>query len=210
MKIILASKEKFLLDRGYDLLGIPRDKLKIGFINTAFQAVRDEEYIRYMTEYFALMSSSGAGFEQIDIKGKSEAEILDFFSDKNVVQVSGGNPFYLLKAVRETGFASVLSRLLDQGLSYIGCSSGSYIMCPTIEVGGWKSDRDRHGLVDFTALAYVPFLIKCHFTDDRKEEMIARAKSLEYPLKVLRDDQCFYLENGKLSFVGNSEEVILK
>lgn len=209
MKIVLASKEKFLLDRGYDLFGIPRDQLKIGIINTAFQTVEDQDYIEYIEEYYALMSSSGLDFKQFDIKGKTEKEIFDFFADRNVLQVSGGNVFYLLKTVRETGFDSILRKLLENGLGYIGCSSGSYLMCPTIEVAGWKIDRNRYGILDFTALGYVPFLIKCHFNDNKREELSQRAKTLEYPLKVLKDDQCFYIEDGKLTFVGDGAEVIL-
>jgi dipeptidase E len=208
MKIILASKEKFLLDKAYDLLGIPRDKLKIGFINTALKVVENNVYIEYMEEYYALMSSSGIDFKQFDIEGKTEKEIFDFFADRNVVQVSGGNLFYLLKAVKETRFDLILKKFLENNLCYVGCSAGAYIMCPTIEVGGWKLDRNRHGLVDLTALSCVPFLIKCHFNDNQKEEIVERAKTLKYSLRVLKDDQCFYVENGEVLFTGNSEEVL--
>lgn len=82
-------------------------------------------------------------------------------------------------------------------------------MCPTVETGAWKLGRNRFGVEDFTALNYVPFLIKCHFTDNKKDEIIEKAKTLEFPLKVLKDDQCFYIEDGKMTFVGNSEEVVL-
>jgi len=125
------------------------------------------------------------------------------------MQVSGGNAFYLLKAVRETSFGLIIKRLLDQGINYIGCSSGSYLMCPTVEIASWKLSRNRYGLADFTALGYVPFLIKCHFQDEVRAEIVERAKTLKYPLKVLKDDQCFCLEDGKISFVGNSAEVVL-
>jgi len=209
MKIILASKGKFLLGKGYDLLGINRKNLKIGFINTALQVVKDQEYIKYMEEYYESMRSSGIDFRQFDIEGKNEKEILAFFADRNVIQISGGNPFYLLKVIRETKFEPILKSLLIAGISYVGCSSGSYIMCPTIEVGGWKLSRNRYGLTDFTALGYVPFLIKCHFTDDQKEEILQKVKTLKYPLRVLKDDQCFLLEDDKISFFGNSEEVFL-
>lgn len=210
MKLILASKEKFLLEKGYDLLNIPRENLRIGFINTAFKVVQDRDYIKYIDEYFKLMEDSGIDFKQLDIEGKTKKEIFDFFEDRNVIQVCGGNPFYLLKSVRETGFDLILKKLLEKGLNYIGCSSGTYLMCPTIEVGGWKLERNRFGLTNFTALNYVPFLIKCHYTDDTKEEMIKRAKSLKYPLKVLKDDQLLYIKDDKIKFVGNSEEIILE
>jgi len=75
MKIVLASKENFLLDRGYDLLGISRDKLKIGIINTAFKAVADLAYIDYIKNYYELMRVSGIDFKQFDIQEKTEGEM---------------------------------------------------------------------------------------------------------------------------------------
>lgn len=209
MKIILASKEKFLLEKVYGLLDIPKERIRIGAINSALNMVVDEVYLQYMKEYREDMQSSGISFEEIDIEGKSKSEIISFFKDKNVIQVFGGNPFYLLKICRETGFQEILKDLLDKDLIYIGCSSGSYIMCPTVEVGGWKTERNRYGLVDFTSFGYVPYLIKCHYTDDQEQKVIDKLKDLKYPLRVLRDDQAILIEDGKESFIGDSKEIIL-
>ena len=210
MKLILASKEKYLLEKGYDLLGISRENLKIGFINTGLKASNDEVYLKYMDEYFELMNKSGIIFSQFDLEGKSEKEIMDFFDDKNVIQVSGGSPFYLLKIVRETNFGLIFDKLLKNSKIYIGCSAGASLLSPTMEVGAWKLNRDKYGLTDFTALNYVPFLIKCHYTDDKKDEVLEKMKSLKYPLKVLKDDQLLFIENGNIKFIGNSEEVVLE
>ena len=81
MKLILASKEKYLLEKGYDLLGVSRENLKIGFINTALSIVKDEEYLKYMDEYFELMKNSGIDFKQFNLDGKNEKEIYDFILD---------------------------------------------------------------------------------------------------------------------------------
>lgn len=209
MKLILASKEKFLLDRGYDLLGIPRKDLKIGMITTAVK-MSDEQFIKYMKEYIDLMKLSGIDFKEFDIDGKTEKEIREFFEDRNVVQVSGGSPFFLLKKVRESGFDVVLKDLIKAGYSYVGCSSGSSLMTPTMEVGGWKVGRNRFGVEDLTTFGYVPFLIKSHYTDDKKEEVMEKMKTLKYPLKVLKDDQCFLVEDDKVTFIGNEEETVLE
>lgn len=205
MKLLLASKEKFLIKKGYSSLNIPKDKLRIGYINTALKVVEDTEYLAYMKEYEEEMVKNNIYFERFDIKDKTEKEIREFFADKNVIQVSGGNPFYLLKTVYESGFDKILKDLLNDGLCYIGCSSGSYIMCPTIEVGGWKTSRNKHGVTDFTALGYIPFLIKCHYTDDSKEKIIEKIKTLKYPLKLLTDNQGILVDNGKYSFVGEGD-----
>jgi peptidase E len=209
MKLLLASKEKFLIEKGYSLLGIPKADLRIGYIDTAFKVVEDVEYIAYMNEYEDDMHKAGIRFEPFDLKDKSEEAIRTFFADKNVIQVSGGNPFYLLKNARESGFDTVLKELLDNGLAYVGCSSGSYLMCPTVEVGGWKTSRNKHGVTDFTALGYVPFLLKCHYTEDQREVITVNMRSLKYPLRVLRDDQCFLINETNCTFVGEEAETIL-
>lgn len=209
MKLILASKEKFLLERGYDLLGISRKDLKIGMINTALK-VSDENFQKYMEEYMESMKSSSIDFKEFDIDGKTEKEIREFFSDRNVIQVNGGNPFFLLKKVRESGFDIVLKELIDKGYIYIGCSSGTHLMTPSIELGAWKEGRNRFGVEDLTAFNYVPFLVKSHYTDDKKEEVEEKVKTLKYPLRVLKDDQCFLVEDNKITFIGNSKEVIFK
>lgn len=207
MKILLASKEKFLIRKGYESLGIPKNQLKIGAINTVLKNVTDEVYLQYMKEYREDMKLSGISFTEFDIEQKSKDEIFDFFKDKNVIQVFGGNPFYLLKVFRETGFQEILKDLLRKGLCYIGCSSGSYVMCPTIEIGSWKVTRNRYGLTDFTSFGQVPYLIKCHYTDDQKDLIKEKMKTLKYPLRVLRDDQAILIEDDKETFLGDDVEV---
>ncbi|MEI7765788.1 MAG: hypothetical protein WCI93_04385, partial [bacterium] len=47
MKLILASDYTFLLKYGYNLTGIPKDQMKIGYVNTAIQVEddKDKEFI---------------------------------------------------------------------------------------------------------------------------------------------------------------------
>ncbi len=89
MKLLLASKEKFLIKEGYSHLDIPKDQLRIGAINTALNPVTDQDYLQYMKEYREEVKSSGIFFEELDIEGKSRDEIIEFFKDKNVIQIFG-------------------------------------------------------------------------------------------------------------------------
>jgi dipeptidase E len=210
MKILLASKEKFLIEKGYSLLGIPNEQLRIGYIITAQTVTDDLNFLNYLKECDKEMVSRGINFETFDLKGKSEKEILDFFSDKNVVHVGGGSPLYLLKIVRETGFDLILKKLLDRGLCYVGCSAGSYLMCPTMEVSMWKEGRSTYGLTDFTALNYVPFCLLCHYTEEKRDEIKEKMKTLKYPLRLLKDDQAILFEDGKYTFIGAEAETVIE
>lgn len=205
MKIILASDLKFLLKYGYELTEIPKEEMRIGYVTTASKGARSGEFV---SQVKSAMQENGYYFEEIDIKGKSQEEIISFFRDKNVIHVEGGNTFYLLKAIRETGFSEILKELLDSGKIYIGTSAGAYIMCPTIDVSDWNDETvDRYGVSDFTALGYVPFVLKVHYTDDKELYVKERMKLLKHPLRILRDGEGILVEDGEFDFIGDGPEV---
>lgn len=209
MKLILGSDLTFLLKYGYAKTGILKDQIRIGYITTASQGARD---FSQKVKDVIIPSIKNAGYylEDIDILGKGKDEICEFFKNKNVIHVEGGNTFYLLKAIREVGFADILRDLLNEGKIYIGTSAGAYVVCPSIEVSDWNDETvDRFGVSDFTALGYVPFVLKAHFKDETKDFVKEKIKSLKYPLRVLRDGEGLLVENGKVSFYGDREEVIL-
>lgn len=207
MKLILASDLSFLLKYGYDLTGIPKDQIKIGHITTAYKVSRAN--IDFFKKVSDTIKENGYDVKDFDIEGKTKEEIKDFFKDKNVVHVEGGNTFYLLKAIRETGFADILKELLDEGRVYIGTSAGSYIMCPTIEVSDWNPDgKDRFGVTDFTALNYVPFVLKVHYKDEQEEIVREGIETLKYPIHILKDGQGMFCEDGVYKFIGDETEII--
>jgi dipeptidase E len=203
MKLILASDLSFLLKDGYNLTGIPKDQMKIGYIITASKTARDPSWFNKTRQ---TIKESGYDIEDFDIEGKTKDEIKYFFKDKNIIHIEGGNTFYLLKAIRETGFADILKELLSEGKVYIGTSAGAYIMCPTIEVANWNdTGRDRFGLEDFTALNYVPFVLKVHYTDEQEEKVRKGIETLKHPIHILKDGQGILVEDGKYTFVGGTE-----
>ena len=203
MKIILASDLSFLLKYGYGLTGISKSEMKIGYVTTASKVTRDSTFFEKVEN---TISENGYSFEKFDIEDKSKDEMLNFFKNKNVIHVEGGNTFYLLKAIRESGFAEVLKELLNEGKIYIGTSAGAYIMCPTIEVANWnETGRDRFGLTDFSALNYVPFVLKVHYKDEAENLIKEKMKTLKYPLRILRDGQGILVEGAKYTFIGGNE-----
>lgn len=208
MKLILGSDLSFLLKYGYSLTGIPKDEMNIGYITTATKAVRTHQ--QFFADIKTKLKSEGYKFEEIDIESKSKENLLEFFKDKNIIQIEGGNTFYLIKAIRETGFAEILNDLLKQGKIYIGTSAGSYIMCPSITMAQLNStNMPWSDVADLTALNYVPFVLKAHYKDESKDIVKAKQETLSYPLRILRDGEGILVEDSKYTFIGDNKETII-
>ena len=97
-----------------------------------------------------------------------------------MIYVCGGNTFYLLYKIQESGFDKIIKQFVESGKLYFGVSAGSYVVCPTIEMAYWKHpDRNDVGLEDLTGLSIVPFLITVHFepkyTQDIKKSIDSAA-----------------------------------
>ncbi|MEA1929851.1 MAG: Type 1 glutamine amidotransferase-like domain-containing protein [Patescibacteria group bacterium] len=205
-KLLLASNGGFLFAKGYGLLGIPLDQMKVAYITTASKGATSLEYL---DQHKQAMEDAGINYEEIDIEGKSAEDLEKLLATKNVMHVEGGNAFYLLKALKENGADNLLIKLIDQGMIYVGTSAGTYIACPTIDPATWKSqDKDRYGLTDFTALNLVPFLITAHYIDANKDLIKNEIQKSTYPVRILKDGQGILVEDSKYTFVGSGEEVI--
>ena len=148
----------------------------------------------------------------LDIEEKTEDIWRELLKDKDVVLMAGGNTFYLLKAVRESGFEKVIKELIEKGMVYAGSSAGSYVACPTIETATWKKpgeEKERFGVTDLTAMNLVPFLFKAHYDPEEKEMLKEKISEAKYETKILKDGQAILVEGDNYKLVSEWEEIKL-
>ncbi|MBI3335805.1 MAG: Type 1 glutamine amidotransferase-like domain-containing protein [Candidatus Portnoybacteria bacterium] len=209
MRILLLTSAGMKVEEEIlKILPKPAHRIKIARIITAAKPERDTSYMEVSKRKMI-----GAGFqvEDIDIEGKHETELRALLRDKDVIYVAGGDTFYLLKCVKESGFDVVIKELVDRGAIYIGVSAGSYIACPTIEMAVWKhQDRNMVGLKDLTALNLVPFLLTVHYKSEHRELLREAIKISKYPVKILNDSQALLVKGNKVKLVGKGKEVKYK
>ncbi|MDO8509988.1 MAG: Type 1 glutamine amidotransferase-like domain-containing protein [bacterium] len=206
--LILTSSGKFITENDIDKF-LPKQIIdcKIAYIITASKKVDDTSYI---DKHRQKMNELNFHYTEIDIAGKNEDELRKVLDGYDIIMVEGGNTFYLLKSVRESGFENVIKDLITKGVVYIGSSAGSYIACPSIIMATWSNHNfDRCGMADFTAMHLVPFLIKAHYTLDMQKKLAEKTKNLSFPLKILKDSQAIIFHNGKAELIGDDAEVIL-
>lgn len=194
--------------RDYFLPILPKKKPednKVAFITTA--AYGESKNPTWMEKDRQSLYDCGIKhIEDLDLKDKTLKELEQILSDKNIIFVNGGNTFYLLKWVRESGFDRVLPHFLRRGGLYVGVSAGSYIACPTIEQATWKhQDRNRVGITDFTALGLVPFLITAHFEEKYLAVVDSVAKRTKYPIVALSDKQAVLVQGKRVKVIGDGK-----
>lgn len=209
MKIlILASSGQFITAHNVDHF-LPKKitDCKIAYIITASKKVDDMGYIE---RHRQKMDELNFSYTEIDIAGKNEDELKKALDGYDIVMVEGGNTFYLLKAVRESGFANVIKEMIEKGVVYVGSSAGSYITCPSIIMATWSNRGfDRCEITDYAAMNLVPFLIKAHYTPDNFEMLKEKVNGLQYPMRVLNDDQAILVRDGEVQLLGGGDEIIL-
>lgn len=196
-KILLTSSGTYITDGQYEIFNKPRNRVKWAYITTAGKSVPDESYMEIRRKRMLELKWN---FQEMDIAGKTEDELNRLFQNKDAIYLEGGNTFYLLKAIRESGFESILRRLLNSGAVFVGASAGAYVACPTIEVATWKNTNkfNRHGVTDFTAMNLVPFLIVAHYTSGHDALIKSKIEKTEYPVKLLTDQQAILVKGDRI------------
>lgn len=189
------------------ILPKPPRKMKLAHIVTAANV---EGYKGYVDDDRRLMEQVGFQIADLDLVRKNRIELRALLEEKDIIYVQGGNTFYLLHHVRESGFDEVVKRLIDRGIIYIGVSAGSIIAGQTIETSVWRGvDRNVVGLTDLTGLGLVPFNIFVHYSPQCKELILREQPKSKWPLRILTDDQALLIRDGNRELVGKTPAIII-
>lgn len=210
-KLLLTSQgiPKKLKDVFLSLLSKPPRETKVSFVTTA--AYGEEDNPIWLEVYRKQLRSYGIkDIKDLDLRYKSKKELKKILGNIDIVFVNGGNTFYLLKYVRESGFDDEIKDFINRGGLYVGVSAGSYIACPTIEQSFWKQrfpDRKTYGVKDLAGLNFVPFWIIAHFEEKWRPDIEKAAKTTKYPVIALTNTQGVLVENEKWKIVEKGEKV---
>jgi len=208
--LLTSGGMPYMRDEITQLLQKPAYDITVGFITTASKT---EEDTSYMQKDLDIMREMGFNVEQIDIEGKTEAQVLTLLELKDIIYVEGGNTFYLLNAMRRCGFEKVLRKLLKHGKVYIGVSAGSIVAGKTIKTADrlGTGSRDRFGVKNLKGLNLVPFDIFVHFTPEYAEIIKKKLpwKWQRKKLRILTDEQAILVQGKEISLIGEGEQIIV-
>lgn len=207
-KLLLTSQglPKELEDVFISVLSKSPQKSNVSFVTTA--AYGDKENPKWMDFYKKQLNRYGIrNIEELDFRHKTQRDLKDELSDKDIIFMNGGNAFYLLHWVRKSGFDKLLPKLLEKDKLYIGVSAGSYIVCPTIESAIWKhADKNKINLKDLAGLNLVTFLITAHFEEKYRSVVERASNTTKYPIVALYDTQAVLVEDNSYKVVGKGKK----
>lgn len=206
--LLLTSAGMQVKDEIVNILPKPPSQIKLAHIVTATNVVKDAPW-RDRDE--TKLIEAGFQVKNIDIVGKTGQELRILLRDSDVIYVQGGDPYYLLKHVKASGFDTVVKEFIQKGKMYIGVSAGTYIACPSMEMALWrKPNRPRYGLTrDESCMNLIPFLVCVHYEPKFKNVVKQGMQQTTYPVKILTDDQALLVLNDHIRLVGKGTEVVV-
>lgn len=179
----------------------------LAYITTASKVVKDPLYAVSDKEKL-----QGLGFTvtEIDLADTQKERLEDKLRQNNTIYVQGGNPYWLLKQMKESGFNEIAPKLINEGMPYIGKSAGGYILAPEVIVPTWYENMWRKfDVTDLKGMGVVDFVWAAHFKPEDKQmrkDIENGVRSSPYPVRVITDDQAFWINDEGVQFLGEGSE----
>ncbi len=123
------------------------------------------------------LQALGMQVDIFDFDTQTPAEL----SAYDLVEMIGGNPYYLLDAIRRRGFADVLAQFAREKC-LIGCSAGALVCTPSLAIiDEYSPEMNTVPLADLTALGLADCHILPHYSRflTRYERFEERCAALE-------------------------------
>lgn len=180
------------------------NEIRVCFIPTAADPEEDKWFLKKDRER---LSELGFNITEIDLKQENEGSLRDKLAKFDLIFVEGGNTFYLMKYIRESGFDKVIKEFSDKDMIYIGVSAGSYVAGPDISPAQWKYAEDKNivGLKDLRGMGLVNFIISPHYRSEHEPIINKNKDKVSYPIIALTDSQAVLVENSNIQFIGPGE-----
>ena len=203
MKLYLASyamvsMAKIIKHEGRDFAG-----KKAVFIPTAGDPYDNKDFVE--ADRIAL-EKYGLDIVEMDIKNKNEEEIRERIDGADIVLVAGGDTFYLMEKLKESGADKIIKEFVARGGIYIGSSAGSIICCPTIEGAEDFDDPNLAPKLDnFNGLGIFRNVIIPHAQKEKYFERIRRAterlESKGFKVYPLTDDDVLFFDGNSCAIL---------
>ena len=159
-----------------------------------------------------VLGKMGFKITELDIANASVKEMQKALNSTDIVYIAGGNTFYLLKQLRESGFDKLLTNYVEKGGLYAGASAGALVAGVDIvpvstivepeKVEGLKSTKGL-GFVNIVPIPHYDMASRSKAIDDIKDKYSNRLE-----LVLLTDDEAIYVEGDVWKIVKSKRSAL--
>ena len=170
MRIFLTSRgfaQKEVAKSIEEIVGKPLGEIRLLFIPTArYGYFRKNKLIEGLCE---------AGFSAENILFFDHRYPERFTQKPEMFYTCGGNTFLLQKYMKDSGFLPTLKSWVEEGVPYVGASAGSHLVTKSI-AHLVHFDENKVEETDFDGLFLVPFVVICHYGDEKRQKVAAEMR----------------------------------
>ncbi|MBI2232482.1 MAG: Type 1 glutamine amidotransferase-like domain-containing protein [Candidatus Aenigmarchaeota archaeon] len=192
MDILLASDASALIEKAVK-------GGNLAFIPTAADTYKNKWWIK---EDKIKLGEKGFDLTKIDLKRKVSLKELKKF---DIIYVAGGNSFYLLEKIRESGFDKAIKKLIEKEITYVGSSAGAVVAGPDIWPIRFLDDPSKTKLRSFKGLNLVDFIPLPHFGNNKYskpyEKVMKGLEKAKYKYIKIRENQAVFVKDNKVKII---------
>lgn len=175
---------------------------KAALVVTADNVYKERNY--HVARLAAELRSLGLRVDIFDLDREHPSRLDGY----NVIEMMGGNPFYLLHSIRTRGFSDVLERFAQERC-IIGCSAGSFVMTRSLElVNIYTPEMNTVGLRSLEALALTQLEVLPHYSRFIRKIPEFESKCREYEDRNGR--AVIRLNDGDAVLVSGEESAVVR
>ncbi|MFA4819988.1 MAG: Type 1 glutamine amidotransferase-like domain-containing protein [Candidatus Aenigmatarchaeota archaeon] len=171
----------------------------LAFIPTAADTYENKWWIK---EDKIRLAAKGFDITEIDLKRRVS---LKEFKNFEVIYVAGGNSFYLLQKIRESGFDRIIKKLTENEVTYVGSSAGAVVAGPDIWPIRFLDDPSKAKLKSFKAINLVSFIPLPHFGNKKYskpyEKVLKGLKKTKYKYIKIKENQVAFVKNNRVKII---------
>ncbi len=148
-------------------------------------------------------------FTCLSVDDSPTRQAMDAALKSDIIYLAGGNTFYFLKHLRESGMLKRLKSFAENGGVLAGLSAGGLIMSPTVKLAAYGPlgpDENDVRLKDFKGLGLFSFEFSPHFerTPSQIKAHLGYSLRTEHPVYAVEDGAGIIIDGSKVMVRGKA------
>jgi dipeptidase E len=176
--------------------------LRLVYVPTASKPMKDRSYAEHCR---AALAEMGFDLDDLEIDEVEQGRMQSALDSADAVLVEGGSPFWLLQAMRETGFDRIVVDAVRAGLPYIGISAGALVAGPDVAPLSAVSNTSLAPRLRSTeALGLADYVVYPHYDSPERSEGFPKLLAEfgeRFRLLPLTDTQALVVDDGTAKIV---------